>query len=161
MRCPQCQHENREAARTDRLPPEDKALLQTACLYETQLFPEIEYNFKHAITHQVAYEALLQQRRQVLYARIVEALKVLAGERVECLASHALRGEVWDKAVTYCRQAGEKALPRSAYRDVVGSFEHALHALTHLPETHDADALVSGVSSASAGPRSQCTGIGA
>jgi hypothetical protein len=35
MRCPQCQHENREAARTDRLPPEDKPLLQTVCLYET------------------------------------------------------------------------------------------------------------------------------
>jgi tetratricopeptide (TPR) repeat protein len=41
---------------------------------------------------------------------------------------------MWDKAVAYCRQAGEKALARSAYREAVGSFEQALSALPHLPE---------------------------
>ena len=43
-------------------------------------------------------------------ARIVEALEALAGERlaeqVDRLAHHALRGEVWGKALAYCRQAG-------------------------------------------------------
>src|SRR5207244_9271767 len=34
--------------------------------------------------------------------------------QVERLAHHAPRGEVWDKAVAYCRQAGEKAMERSA-----------------------------------------------
>jgi class 3 adenylate cyclase/tetratricopeptide (TPR) repeat protein len=163
------------AARIDRLPPEEKALLQTAAvigpevplalleavaevpesslrlgfthlqaaefLYETRLFPEHEYTFKHALTQQVAYETLLQERRRALHARIVEALEALAGDRVaeqvERLAHHALRGEVWEKALTYCRQAGEKALTRSAYREAVGSFEQALSALPHLPETRD------------------------
>jgi tetratricopeptide (TPR) repeat protein len=37
----------------------------------------------------------------------------------------------------YCRQAGEKALARSAYREAVGSFEQALSALPHLPEQRD------------------------
>ena len=110
-------------------------------LYETRLFPEIEYTFKHALTQQVAYETLLQERRRALHARIVEALEALAGERgaeqVERLAHHALRGEVWDKALAYCRQAGEKALARSAYREAVGYFEQALSALSHLPETRD------------------------
>ena len=55
-------------------------------------------------------------------------------EQVERLAHHALRGEVWDKALTYCRQAGEKAMARSAYREAVASFEQALSALPHLPE---------------------------
>ena len=94
-------------------------------LYETRLFPEREYTFKHALTHEVAYGSLLQERRRVLHARIVEALEALAGDRVaeqvERLAHHALRGEVWDKALTYCRQAGEKALARSAHREAVGS----------------------------------------
>jgi predicted ATPase len=85
-------------------------------LYETRLFPEIEYTFKHALTQQVAYETLLQERRRTLHAWIVEALEVLAGERVaepvKLLAHHALRGEVWDKALAYCRQAGEKAMAR-------------------------------------------------
>ena len=56
-------------------------------------------------------------------------------EQVERLAHHALRGEVWEKALVYCRQAGEKALARSARREVVGYFESALSVLPHLPET--------------------------
>src|ERR671923_2095302 len=161
------------AARIDRLPPDEKRLLQAAAvigtdvplallqaiaelreeplrlglthlqaaefLYETRLFPEIEYTFKHALTQQVAYETLLQERRRALHARIVETLEVLAGERVteqtERLAHHALRGEMWDKALAYCQQAGEKAMARSAYREAVGYFEQALGALQHLPES--------------------------
>ena len=110
-------------------------------LYETRLFPDHEYTFKHALTHEVAYGSLLQERRRVLHARIVEALEALAGDRVaeqvERLAHHALRGEVWDKALAYCRQAGEKALARSAHREAVGYFEQALSALPHLPEQRD------------------------
>jgi class 3 adenylate cyclase/tetratricopeptide (TPR) repeat protein len=161
------------AARIDRLPAEEKRLLQTAAvigtevpwpllqaiadvpeaglqrhltalqsaefLYETRLFPEHEYTFKHALTHEVAYGSLLLERRRALHARIVEAMEALAGERVaeqiERLAHHALRGEVWAKALAYGRQAGEKAVARSAYREAVGYFEQALSALPHLPET--------------------------
>ena len=41
------------------------------------LFPELEYTFKHALTHEVAYGSLLQERRRVLHARIVEAIEKL------------------------------------------------------------------------------------
>ena len=163
------------AARIDRLPSEDKRLLQTAAvighevslpllraiadvpeealhrslaqlqgaefLYETRLFPEQEYTFKHALTHEVAYSTLLQERRRMLHARIVEALEGLSTDRlpeqVERLAHHALRGERWDKAVLYCRQAGEKALAHSAHREAVEYFEQALRALAHIPEQRD------------------------
>jgi predicted ATPase len=85
-------------------------------LDETRLFPEREYTFKHALTHEVAYGGLLQERRRVLHGRIVETMEGLAGEgldeQVERLAHHALRGEVWAKALVYCQQAGEKALAR-------------------------------------------------
>jgi hypothetical protein len=88
------------AARIDRLPPEEKRLLQTAAvigtevpwpllqaiadapdealyralahlqaaefLYETSLFPEPEYTFKHALTHEVAYGSLLLEQRRGL-----------------------------------------------------------------------------------------------
>jgi tetratricopeptide (TPR) repeat protein len=166
------------AARIDRLPPEEKQLLQTAAvigtevplpllqaiadvpeavlprglahlqaaefLYETRLFPERAYTFKHALTHEVAYSSLLQGRRRALHAQIVDAIERLAPDRladqVEQLAHHAVRGEVWDKARRYCRQAGEKAVARSAYREAVGYFEQALSVLPHLPEqraTHE------------------------
>ena len=110
-------------------------------LYETRLFPEPEYTFKHALTHEVAYGSLLLERRRGLHARIVEALEALApdrvAEQVERLAHHALRGEVWDKAVTYCQQAGAEAIARAAFREAVASFEQALQALAHLPEHDD------------------------
>jgi tetratricopeptide (TPR) repeat protein len=163
------------AARTDRLPPDEKRLLQTAAvigtdvplpllqaiaespedalhrglahlqtaefLYETRLFPEHEYTFKHALTQQVAYETLLQERRRAIHARIVEAIERLypdrLDEQVERLAYHALRGEVWGKALAHCRQAGAKAAARSAHREAVGCFEQALVALRHLPEQQD------------------------
>jgi tetratricopeptide (TPR) repeat protein len=118
------------------------AHLQTAeFLYETRLFPDHEYTFKHALTHEVAYSSLLLERRRALHARIVQTLEALAGdqlaEQVERLAQHALRGEVWEKALAYCRQAGEKAMARSAHREAVGYFEQALSALPHLPEQRD------------------------
>jgi class 3 adenylate cyclase/tetratricopeptide (TPR) repeat protein len=122
------------------------ALLQAAeLLYETRLFPERAYTFKHALTHEVAYSGLLQERRRVLHARIVAALEALAGDRVaeqvERLAHHALRGAVWDKALMYFRQAGEKAEARSAYRAAVACHEGALDALQRLPESRQTRAL--------------------
>jgi len=185
------------AARVDRLPPEEKQILQTAAvigievpfallqaiaelseeelrrglghlqaaefLYETRLFPELAYTFKHALTHEVAYGSLLQERRRALHTRIVEVLETLAGDQmaevasgtkglpvgrpdqierlahhallvewsggsvrinvpdqIERLAHHALRGEVWDKAVTYCQQAGARAHDRAAPRSGPG-----------------------------------------
>ena len=65
--------------------------------------PSCEYTFKHALTHEVAYNSLLLERRRVLHGRIVEALETLSGDRlaeqIEPLAVHAVRGEVWDKAL--------------------------------------------------------------
>jgi predicted ATPase len=80
------------------------ARLQAAeFLYEARLFPEVEYTFKHALTHEVAYGSLLQSRRCTLHNRIVDAIETLYAHRVtefvEQLAYHAFRGEAWEKAV--------------------------------------------------------------
>jgi class 3 adenylate cyclase/tetratricopeptide (TPR) repeat protein len=106
-------------------------------LYETSLFPDLEYTFKHGLTYQVAYNSLLHERRRALHAQLVDATEMLyagrATEQIEHLAHHAFRGEVWDKAVTYLRQAGKKAAARSADRESVAYFEQALEVLGHLP----------------------------
>jgi class 3 adenylate cyclase/tetratricopeptide (TPR) repeat protein len=161
------------AWRIDRLPPDEKRLLETAAvigkdvpfallhaviaeqsaatlhrqlghlrtaefLYETRLSPDSEYTFKHALTHEVTYGGVLQDRRCALHARIVEAIERLhAGrlaEHVERLAHHAFNGEIWESAVRYLWQAGTKALDRSALQEAAAWFEHALKALEHLPE---------------------------
>ena len=162
-------------ARIDRLPSEDKQILQAASvigkdvpyaileaiaelledelrqglsdlqenefLYESRVFPDLEYTFKHAHTHEVTYGSLLADQRRVLHRRILDAIeRIHAGrlaEQVERLAHHALRGELWERAVDLLRQSGEKAAGRSAYREAASSLEQALEALPHLPDTNE------------------------
>ena len=54
-------------------------------------------------------------------------------DQVERLAYHAVRGEVWEKALHYSRQAGARALARSANQEAVAYFEGALGCLTAPP----------------------------
>jgi tetratricopeptide (TPR) repeat protein len=107
-------------------------------LHEARLFPDLEYTFRHALTHEVVYASVLHDRRRALHARIVEAIERLSPgrlvEHVERLAHHAVRGEVWPSAVAYLRGAGAKAFGRSANRESAAYFEQALAALAHLPE---------------------------
>jgi tetratricopeptide (TPR) repeat protein len=114
-------------------------------LYETRLFPDLEYTFKHALTHEVAYGGLLHDRQRALHARITEAIERLSTERVaeqaERLAHHALRGELWDKAVAYLRQAGLRAMARGANREAIAHLEQTLGTLRHLPETRETTEL--------------------
>jgi class 3 adenylate cyclase/tetratricopeptide (TPR) repeat protein len=117
------------------------AHLQSAeLLYQTSLFPELEYTFKHVLTREVAYASLLRARRCGLHARIVDAIETLYAKhltaQVERLAHHAFDGEVWEKALVYFRQAGTQAASHSAYQEAVTCFEQALTALEHLPEGH-------------------------
>jgi class 3 adenylate cyclase/tetratricopeptide (TPR) repeat protein len=115
------------------------ALQAAEFLYELRLFPDLEYTFKHALTHEIAYGGVLQERRRALHAAIVGAVeRQYAGrlaEQVEVLAHHAVRGGVQDKAVRYLRQAGEKSLGRSAIREAIGFFENALAILAERAET--------------------------
>src|SRR5215471_6641897 len=117
------------------------ALQAAEFLYVARLFPDPEYTFKHALTHEVTYGRLLRDRRRALHRRIAEALEVAYpnrdAERVELLAHHTFRGEDWVKAATYLQQAGAKALARSIHREAVRCFEEALTALTHLPEARE------------------------
>jgi class 3 adenylate cyclase/predicted ATPase len=111
-------------------------LQEAEFLYEVQLFPDLEHTFKHALTHEVAYGTLLGDRRRALDARIVSAIERLYPDRsvaqLERLAYHALRGKVWDKALMYAREAGARALDRSALAEALTYSDHALEALTHL-----------------------------
>ncbi len=129
------------------LPEEDLrrglARLQAAeFLYEVNLFPDLEYTFKHALTHDVAYEGVLHERRRALHARIVAAIETRHQDRLsehtERLAHHALRGELREKAVHYLREAGLKADARSSLRDAQAWFEQALGVLEMLPQSQSA-----------------------
>ena len=168
--------QNVVADRIDRLPVEEKHLLQTAAvigvavpqpllravaelsedtlnlalghlqaaefLYESNLFPEREFTFKHALINEVAYGALLHERRSWLHSKVIAALENMVGatshDHLEKLAHHAFQGELWDKAVNYLEQAGGKAVARSANREAADFYYKSLAALQHLPRDGDA-----------------------
>ena len=163
------------AARIDRLPPEEKRLLQTAAvigkdvpeavlqavaemreedlrrglahlqaaefLYETSLFPEPVYTFKHALTHEVAYGSLLHDRRRALHARVLAAMEDAGYGRLslnaERLAHHALKGEEWARAAQYLHLAGRRAIAEARYPSAVGFYEAAIRALDQQGEDAD------------------------
>ena len=110
-------------------------------LEEASLVSDGACSFKHPLTHEVAYTTLLQPRRRELHARVAEAIERLDGDRlvehVERLAYHALRGELWAKAVGYLRQAGIKGATRSAYREAAVCFDEAIRAIAQLPESRE------------------------
>jgi class 3 adenylate cyclase/tetratricopeptide (TPR) repeat protein len=108
-------------------------------LYSSRLFPELQYTFKHALTHDVTYSGVLHERRREIHARVVDATEALYADRlseqVERLAYHTVQGELKEKAAHYLRQAGAKAAARSAVATARTLFEQALDVLKSLPES--------------------------
>jgi tetratricopeptide (TPR) repeat protein len=87
-------------------------------IYQTQFYPELSFMFKHALTHDVAYNSLLTSKRKAIHALtgavIEEIYSTRLGEHYEILAHHYAHGEVWDKAIEYLILSGQKALGNMA-----------------------------------------------
>src|SRR5205807_757438 len=93
-------------------------------LYATQIFPDLQYSFKHSLTHDVTYSGVLHERRRDIHARVVDAIEQLytdrLGEQVERLAHHAMRGEKRVKAER-CSSACARPRPSpSGWKTIVG-----------------------------------------
>ncbi|MFQ6018010.1 MAG: adenylate/guanylate cyclase domain-containing protein, partial [Kiloniellaceae bacterium] len=118
------------------------ASLQAAeFMYETRLFPDPEYTFKHALTHEVAYGSLLHERRRTLHQAIARAIETpFAGrlaEQLERLAHHYTEAGLTEQAVGYWQQAGQRAIERSANSEAVAHLTKGLELLGSLPDTPD------------------------
>jgi class 3 adenylate cyclase/predicted ATPase len=161
------------ASRIDRLPAEEKELLQTLAvlgrefplglvqrvtrkpeeelesmltrlqagefIYEQPATGNIEYVFKHALTQEVAYNALLVERRKLLHERAGLGLESMFAEQLEDhldeLAHHYSRSDNLTKTVEYLGRAGQQALQRSAYADSISSLSAAIDLLQRLPDS--------------------------
>ena len=123
-------------------PPEqiDRLLgtLQTGeFIYEQPAVGDVEYTFKHALTHDVAYNSLLSERRKSLHERTARAIEALYLEILEDhyadLARHYCSSDNAAKAVEYLRLAGEQAMDRGAYAQTLASVEPVLKLIERLP----------------------------
>jgi class 3 adenylate cyclase/tetratricopeptide (TPR) repeat protein len=105
-------------------------------IYEKAAHPELAYMFKHALTHDVAYESILVQRRKALHRTIGLAIEELYGDRLaehyETLALHFERGEDWERAFAYHRKAAAKSLAVYANQAAIAHCRGALTVAEHL-----------------------------
>jgi class 3 adenylate cyclase/predicted ATPase len=107
-------------------------------IYEQPAAGDVEYTFKHALTQEVAYNALLVERRKPLHERTGLALEAMFAGRLDDhldeLAHHYSRSDNVAKAVEYLGRAGQQALQRSAYADAIRSLHAAIELLQRLPD---------------------------
>jgi class 3 adenylate cyclase/predicted ATPase len=163
------------AARIDRLPAEEKELLQTLAvlgrefprglvrrvtlkpddelermlgrlqagefIYEQPAAGDAEYAFKHALTQEVAYNALLVERRKLLHERAGAALESMFAEQLDDhldeLAHHYSRSDNVLKASRYLQLAAEQASNRAAYAQATSSLETAMKLIERFPDSSE------------------------
>ena len=120
----------------DRINPLVGELRALELIYEKSGVPELAYMFKHALTHDVAYESLLMQRRKLLHHTIGRAIEELYADRLtehwETLAHHFYRAEDWERAFRYLITAGDKARAAYANSEALSFYERALEVAAHL-----------------------------
>ena len=114
-------------------------LQQSGFLERTRIVPNLEYSFRHALIHEVAYKTILKARRKGLHARVLSAIEKRSEQqlhgKIDLLAHHAFLAEHWSKAFAYCRRAGRRAQGRSANREAARLFDCALDSRERLPDS--------------------------
>jgi len=110
-------------------------------IYEKNLFPELEYIFKHALTQEVAYNSLLLKRRKEIHESIGKAIEELYQDRLEefceMLAHHYSRSENSEKAYQYLRLSGEKAARSYSNWEAFRFYKEAINVLNQLPDSEE------------------------
>ena len=84
-------------------------------LYETRLFPEHEYTFKHALTQQAAYQSLLRSTRQQLHGQIARVLET----HFAATAEHRINAEQRRQIDGAQEVVGKQAGVEDGVRDAV------------------------------------------
>jgi class 3 adenylate cyclase len=110
-------------------------------IYEQPATGDVEYQFKHALTQEVAYNSVLTERRRLLHGRSAQAIEGLFADRLEDhvaeLAHHYDRSGNIPKAVEYIERAGNRAARQTAHSEAFGYFSRALELIKRLPEDID------------------------
>lgn len=94
------------------------------------------YRFRHALTHDVAYQSLLASTRRQLHARVAAELERRSSSvEPELLAHHYSAAGLEERAWPCWKRAGERALARSANKEAVAHFRRALESCGRVAET--------------------------
>jgi DNA-binding NtrC family response regulator/tetratricopeptide (TPR) repeat protein len=118
-----------------------RELCSVELIREQRVFPDVSYAFKHALTHDVAYQSIPVEERRALHQRIAQAIEILHGDRVGEvsgeLARHYVAAEDWERAFVQLVRAAEAATRAFATRDALELYDEALQAAVRLPGSRD------------------------
>jgi predicted ATPase len=116
-------------------------LVEAEFLYQQGLPPQATYLFKHALIQETAYQSLLRSTRQQYHQRIAQVLETHFPEscetQPELLAHHYTEAGCAAQALPLWRQAGQRALQRSANLEGIEHLTKGLAVLATLPDTTD------------------------
>ena len=108
-------------------------------IYEHPAIADPEYIFKHALTQEVSYNSVLQERRKQLHERIGAALETLYANSIDDhldeLAHHYSKSSNPKKALEYHERAGLRAVQRSVNQEAMQHLTAALDLLKREPDS--------------------------
>ncbi len=103
-------------------------------IYQKNLFPELVYMFKHAITQEVSYSSLLLKRRKEIHEKIGRAMEGLYSGSLDeyygLLAFHYERAEIRDKALHYLSRAADRAKAIYANEEAIVFYRSAIEQVS-------------------------------
>ena len=116
-------------------------LKDSELLYERGVFPLSSYIFKHALTREVVYDALLSRKKKKLHEKIGNAIEGLyrdsIGEHYEVLCEHFFRSQNYDRAAKYSKLVALKAGKTGSLNEAIAYTQKVIVCLDKLPRTMD------------------------
>jgi len=113
-----------------------RTLRSAELIHNARVWPEVVYAFKHALIHEVAYDAQDEAERRSEHARIGEAVEQAYADRVSehfgVLAHHFTQAQRWHKSLEYLLAVAQQAERNFASREALSLYDEALRAAERL-----------------------------
>jgi tetratricopeptide (TPR) repeat protein len=119
------------------------SLTDAELLYVRGIAPDANYQFKHALIRDAAYEALLKSRRKEVHLRVARTIDAefpaLKEKQPEVLARHWTEAGETERSISAWTAAAQSAEVHSAFTEALDSYQRALQITGALPLTPERD----------------------
>ncbi len=114
-------------------------LKDSEVLYETGIYPQSTYIFKHNLTREVVYDSILTRRKKRIHEEIAIAIEEFYKDNLyeycTVLAEHLIQSGNYAKAAEYSRLAGKKAQKAASFKEAIEYAKKRVFCLERLPKT--------------------------
>ncbi len=114
-------------------------LKNSELLYETGIYPQSTYIFKHNLTREVVYDSILTHRKKRIHEEIANAIEEFHKDNLyeQCaiLAEHLIQSENYAKSAEYSRLAAKKAQKAASFKEAIEYAKKSVFCLEKLPKT--------------------------